>query len=157
MFGDWRETLWTLLVTLSIVIIRCTETFWSPCICGHMIYASVAVTIRGKRNWKALTSTVNFGLDERPLSEESVVELPVAAPWAHLVPWTAAACKPLHGQRKAFGCCSASLRPHSAGYFMRSFYKVYEMVASHSVCLIIVTSSPKSSKAFISRAYLKIT
>jgi hypothetical protein len=29
----WRpaETLWTLLVTVSIVIIRCTETFWSPC------------------------------------------------------------------------------------------------------------------------------
>ena len=32
MSGDWRETLWTLLVTFCIVIIRCTETFWSSCI-----------------------------------------------------------------------------------------------------------------------------
>jgi hypothetical protein len=32
MSGDWRGTLWTLLVTFCIVIIRCTETFWSPCI-----------------------------------------------------------------------------------------------------------------------------
>jgi hypothetical protein len=31
MFGDWRGTLWTLLVTFFIVIIRCTETYWSPC------------------------------------------------------------------------------------------------------------------------------
>jgi hypothetical protein len=29
---DWRKTLWTLLVTFSILIIRYTETFWSPCI-----------------------------------------------------------------------------------------------------------------------------
>jgi hypothetical protein len=29
MSGDWRETLWTLLVTSCVVIIRCTETFWS--------------------------------------------------------------------------------------------------------------------------------
>jgi hypothetical protein len=28
-------TLWTLLVTFCIVIIRCTETFWSPCIWVH--------------------------------------------------------------------------------------------------------------------------
>jgi hypothetical protein len=26
------QALWTLLVTFCIVIIRCTETFWSPCI-----------------------------------------------------------------------------------------------------------------------------
>jgi hypothetical protein len=32
MFGDWQGTLWTLLVTFCIVIIRCTETFWSFCI-----------------------------------------------------------------------------------------------------------------------------
>jgi hypothetical protein len=31
MSGDWRGTLWTSLVTFCIVIIRCTETFWSPC------------------------------------------------------------------------------------------------------------------------------
>jgi hypothetical protein len=31
MSGDWRGTLWTLLLTFCIVIIRCTETFWSPC------------------------------------------------------------------------------------------------------------------------------
>jgi hypothetical protein len=30
MSGDWRGTLWTLIVTFCIVIIRCTETFWSP-------------------------------------------------------------------------------------------------------------------------------
>jgi hypothetical protein len=29
MSGDWQGTLWTLLVTFCIVIIRCTETFWS--------------------------------------------------------------------------------------------------------------------------------
>jgi hypothetical protein len=28
-------TLWALLVTFWIVIIRCTETFWSPCIIGR--------------------------------------------------------------------------------------------------------------------------
>jgi hypothetical protein len=32
MSGDWRGTVWTLLVTFCIVIIRCTETFWSPCV-----------------------------------------------------------------------------------------------------------------------------
>jgi hypothetical protein len=32
MYGDWSRTLWTLLVTFCIVIIRCTETFWLPCI-----------------------------------------------------------------------------------------------------------------------------
>ena len=31
MSGDWRGTLWTLLVTFCIVIIRCTQTFWSLC------------------------------------------------------------------------------------------------------------------------------
>jgi hypothetical protein len=30
--GDWRKTLWTLFVTFCIVIMRCTETFWPPCI-----------------------------------------------------------------------------------------------------------------------------
>jgi hypothetical protein len=29
--GDCRGTFWTLLVTFCTVIIRCTETFWSPC------------------------------------------------------------------------------------------------------------------------------
>jgi hypothetical protein len=33
--GDWRGTLWTLLVTFCIVIVRCTETFWSACITIH--------------------------------------------------------------------------------------------------------------------------
>jgi hypothetical protein len=28
MSGDWRGTLWTLLVTFCIVVIRCTETFF---------------------------------------------------------------------------------------------------------------------------------
>jgi hypothetical protein len=32
MYGDWRGTLWPLLVTFCVVIIRCTDTFWSPCI-----------------------------------------------------------------------------------------------------------------------------
>jgi hypothetical protein len=32
MSGDWLGKLWTLLVTFCIVIIRCTETFWPPCI-----------------------------------------------------------------------------------------------------------------------------
>jgi hypothetical protein len=31
MSGDWRGTLWAWLVTDCFVIIRCTETFWSPC------------------------------------------------------------------------------------------------------------------------------
>jgi hypothetical protein len=37
MSGDWRGTLWTLLVTFCIVIIRWAETLWSPCII-HSIY-----------------------------------------------------------------------------------------------------------------------
>jgi hypothetical protein len=32
MSGDWRGKLWTLLVIFCVVIIRWTETFWSPCI-----------------------------------------------------------------------------------------------------------------------------
>jgi hypothetical protein len=32
MSGDWRGTLWTLLVNFCTVIIRCKQTFWSPCI-----------------------------------------------------------------------------------------------------------------------------
>ena len=32
MSGDRRGTLWTLLVTFCIVILKCTETFWSSCI-----------------------------------------------------------------------------------------------------------------------------
>jgi hypothetical protein len=35
MSGDWRGTVWTLLVTFCVVIIRCTETFWSPCTLSH--------------------------------------------------------------------------------------------------------------------------
>jgi hypothetical protein len=34
MSGDWRGKLWTLLVTFCIIIIRCTETFWSTCSSG---------------------------------------------------------------------------------------------------------------------------
>jgi hypothetical protein len=44
MSGDWRGTLWTLLVTFCIVIIRCTETFWSPCI--FWVCVSVILVIR---------------------------------------------------------------------------------------------------------------
>jgi hypothetical protein len=29
--GDWRGTLWTLLVTFCVVIVRCTKNLWSPC------------------------------------------------------------------------------------------------------------------------------
>jgi len=49
MSGDWRGTLWTLLVTFFIVIIGCTETFWSPCITSG--------TARGQRtiNWETLS------------------------------------------------------------------------------------------------------
>jgi hypothetical protein len=32
MSGDGRVILWTLLVIFCIVIIRCTEIFWTPCI-----------------------------------------------------------------------------------------------------------------------------
>ena len=32
MSEDWRGTLWTLLITFCILIIRCTGTFCSPCI-----------------------------------------------------------------------------------------------------------------------------
>jgi hypothetical protein len=35
MSGDWRGTLWTLLVTFCIVITRNTETFWSRCTNTH--------------------------------------------------------------------------------------------------------------------------
>jgi hypothetical protein len=31
MSGDWWGTLWTLLVIFCIVIIKFTQTFWSPC------------------------------------------------------------------------------------------------------------------------------
>jgi hypothetical protein len=31
MSGDWRGTLWTLLLTFCIVTIRFIENFWSPC------------------------------------------------------------------------------------------------------------------------------
>jgi hypothetical protein len=51
----WR-TLWTLLVTFCIVIIRCTGTFWSLCICYmfnhschawcHHLYGCVANIIK---------------------------------------------------------------------------------------------------------------
>jgi hypothetical protein len=29
MSGDWRRTLWTLVAIFCVVVIRCTETFWS--------------------------------------------------------------------------------------------------------------------------------
>jgi hypothetical protein len=38
MSGDWRGTLWTLVVTFCIVIIRCTETYLSPCITVNNSY-----------------------------------------------------------------------------------------------------------------------
>jgi hypothetical protein len=38
MSGDWRGTLWTLLVNFCIVIIRYTETFWSPYIWLATLY-----------------------------------------------------------------------------------------------------------------------
>jgi hypothetical protein len=48
----WRlggGTLWTLLVTFCTVIIRCTETFWSPCINvsqrPHMIFPTYLHTL----------------------------------------------------------------------------------------------------------------
>ena len=37
MSGDWWGTLWTLLVTFCVVIIKCTESFWSPCICWYWL------------------------------------------------------------------------------------------------------------------------
>ena len=57
MSGDWRGTLWTLLVTFCIVIIKCTETFWSPCViyfinslslffCGHPSRLKLYATLR---------------------------------------------------------------------------------------------------------------
>jgi len=40
------ETFWTLLVTFCIVIIRCTEIFWSPSICIYIyIYIYVCVCV----------------------------------------------------------------------------------------------------------------
>jgi hypothetical protein len=47
MSGDWRVTLWTLLVTFFIVIIRCIETFWSPCIILSTVYSPAKSTISG--------------------------------------------------------------------------------------------------------------
>jgi hypothetical protein len=44
-FGDWRGTLWTLLVTFFIVIIRCTETFWSPYTYLSNLYLHSYITI----------------------------------------------------------------------------------------------------------------
>ena len=44
MSGEWRGTLWTLLVTFCIVIIRCTETFWSPCIMSNGMFHGVTCT-----------------------------------------------------------------------------------------------------------------
>ena len=39
--GDWRGTLWTLLVTFRIVIIRCTENFWSRCIYDNKLLSQL--------------------------------------------------------------------------------------------------------------------
>ena len=45
-----RGTLWTLLVTFFIVIIRCAETFWSPCIrTAHYIKLQTDVSIINKQ------------------------------------------------------------------------------------------------------------
>jgi hypothetical protein len=38
--GDWRGTVWILLVTFCIVTLKCTETFWSPCISYHISISS---------------------------------------------------------------------------------------------------------------------
>jgi hypothetical protein len=46
MSGDWRGTLWTLLVTFCIVIIRCTETFWSLCIMRGLTRTQLSRDIR---------------------------------------------------------------------------------------------------------------
>jgi hypothetical protein len=47
MSGDWRGKLWTLLVTFCIVINRCIETFWSPCITNklpvHRLYLYINI------------------------------------------------------------------------------------------------------------------
>jgi hypothetical protein len=57
MSGDWRGTLWILLVTFCIVIIGCTETFWSPYRC-HMVNVNIAeewiVSARDKTDNKKL-------------------------------------------------------------------------------------------------------
>ena len=37
-------SLWTLLVTFSVVIIRCTETSWSPCITHSTHWSTMAQT-----------------------------------------------------------------------------------------------------------------
>jgi hypothetical protein len=55
MSGDWRGTLWTLLVTFCIVIIRCTENFWSSCTIIYIpIYALIGCTSHNKQK-SALT------------------------------------------------------------------------------------------------------
>jgi hypothetical protein len=60
MSADWRGTLWTLLVNFCIVIIRSTETFWSPCIWSVpsvsdvlyiYIYISSVWPIQFKKRW----------------------------------------------------------------------------------------------------------
>jgi hypothetical protein len=45
MSGDWRGTLWTLLITFCTVIIRCTETFWSPCTITIILHVIIVVRL----------------------------------------------------------------------------------------------------------------
>jgi hypothetical protein len=72
MSGDWRGTLWTLLVTFCIVITRCTETFWSPCTC-YILYLShfgpyyhriiqprgISLWYQGLASWKVCVVTTH--------------------------------------------------------------------------------------------------
>jgi hypothetical protein len=58
MSGDWRGTLWTLRITFCIVIIRCTETFWSPCIISttlsHVKLRNNLVFLKEEKNLQTL-------------------------------------------------------------------------------------------------------
>jgi hypothetical protein len=54
----WRlaGTLWTLLVTLSIVLTSCTEIFWSPCI---YIFVYMGLQVKYRYSWPSLMN-LNF-------------------------------------------------------------------------------------------------
>jgi hypothetical protein len=47
MSGDWRGTLWPVLVTFWIVIIMCIETFWSPCRSMRKCVSYIEAWMRG--------------------------------------------------------------------------------------------------------------
>jgi hypothetical protein len=51
MSRDWLGTLSTLFLTFCIVIIRCTETFWSPCIRKLHLWRSFSTTNYRTRNF----------------------------------------------------------------------------------------------------------